>query len=52
MNLANLPISILFFAILYLVGIYSLLTIAQVFGQESTLISRSSSESNNQVKTP
>ena len=51
MNFANSPISILFFAVVYLVIIYGLLTVAQIFRRENN-IPQNSEETNNQVEIP
>ncbi len=52
MNFVNLPIFILFFAVAYLVGIYGLITIAQMLKQENNFLSRNRDKPNNQVKIP
>ncbi|MGD1921762.1 MAG: hypothetical protein ACFCAD_24475 [Pleurocapsa sp.] len=50
MNSASLPISILFFAVVYLVTIYGLLTIAQIPRSKNNLVNPNSEEGNNQVE--
>ncbi len=52
MNLANLPLFILFFAVVYLLSIYGLLIIAQMYKQGNNIVSRNSEETGNQVKIP
>ena len=52
MNSANLPVSILFFAFIYLIAIYGLLTIAQILKSEKSVISRNPDKPNNQVEIP
>ena len=47
MNSASLPISILLFALVYLICIYSLLTIAQMFGARKKLIASNPREVKN-----
>ena len=51
MNFASLPISILFFAVVYLVVVYGLLTIAQMLKREN-IIASNSNKTNSRIKTP
>lgn len=49
MNFANLPISILFFAVIYLISIYGLLGIAQMLKQDK-IAAGNSKETSNQIE--
>jgi len=51
MNFVNLPLSILLFAVVYLISIYGLLTIAQMFKREDNVV-RHNQENNSQIKIP
>ena len=50
MYFVNLPLFILFCAAVYLLGIYGLLTIAQVNNQDNKAIARNRKNSGNQIK--
>ena len=52
MNFANLPVFILFFSAVYLVGIYSLLTVAQIFVPSNNPLAQNPEENSNRVKIP
>lgn len=47
MNSASLPISILLVAFVYLIGIYSLLAVAQIFGARKKMIASNPKEVKN-----
>ena len=50
MNFVNLPVYILFFAVVYLISIYGLLTIAQMFKSGNNIISRNKEKAKNKVE--
>jgi hypothetical protein len=52
MNLSNLPVFILFFAIVYLSIVYGLLKVAEAQSHNATTISRSGVNSKQRIKTP
>ena len=52
MNLINLPIVILLFAIIYLSIVYGLLKIAEAHKQDINVISDSAQDINQRIKTP
>jgi hypothetical protein len=52
MNFANLPISILFFAVVYLISIYGLLSIAQMLNQQTKIVASNTKKNHNQIEIP
>ena len=52
MNLANLPVFILFFAVLYLLSIYGLLKMAEMQKQGENVVSHNVEETGNYTNIP
>ena len=52
MNFVNLPVFILFFAAVYLIGIYVLLALAQMLKQGNNPIAKNAKETKKQVEIP